>query len=70
MLFVKEFKLSGVFLWRFFQVAERCVDVREISAVTHRVDREDISSPHLLVALLEVAHLVVLLCNLTNTLDA
>ena len=50
MLFIKEFKLSGVVFRRFSQVAEWRVDIREECVVTHRIYRIDILSPHLFVA--------------------
>lgn len=61
MLFIKEFKLSGVVFRRLFQFAERRVDIREECVVTHRVYRIDIFSPHLFIAPRAVALLVVLL---------
>ena len=62
--------MPGVVFRRFFQISEWRVDIRKVSAVAHRVYRENVFSPHLLVALCEVSRLVMLLCNLAHPLNA
>lgn len=50
--------------------SERSIDIRQVSSITHRINRVNILFPYRFVALLQVSHLIVLLGNLTDAPNA